>query len=172
VDFLGLNYYTRNIARAGSPREGAPLGKVATTAMGWEVYPQGMYETLMQVHSAYAFPALYVTENGAAYDDHLLPGGEIRDLPRIAYLRGHLRKVREVIQAGVPVRGYFVWSLLDNFEWTFGTTRRFGITYIDYPTGRRVLKASAHWYKAVISRNGLEASASNDQEPAIGGLKP
>jgi beta-glucosidase len=153
LDFLGLNYYFRNIARSdlineseNSPRTAAPDEEV--TEMGWGVYPEGMYEMLGQVHFGYGFPALYITENGAAYPDQVGPLGQVQDPARISYLRRHLEKVHQAISIGIPVRGYFVWSLLDNFEWAFGTSKRFGILHVDFHTRRRTFKASAKWYQA------------------------
>jgi beta-glucosidase len=161
LDFLGLNYYFRNIARSNLisetenlPRTVVPNGEF--TEMGWEVYPDGMYEMLGEVHFAYKFPALYITENGAAYPDQLRPDGQVEDLARIAYIRRHLRKVWEAIKIGVPVRGYFVWSLLDNFEWALGTSRRFGLIHVDFRNQRRTCKASAKWYKNVIAANAID----------------
>jgi beta-glucosidase len=96
-----------------------------------------------------------VTENGAAFADTVGPDGTVADLDRVAYLDGHLRAAREAIEDGVDLRGYFVWSLLDNFEWAFGYSKRFGLVYVDYATQRRILKDSAHWFAAVTRRNGL-----------------
>lgn len=200
MDFLGVNYYTRHIVAQdrSNPLTGTrsvpPAGPV--TAMGWEVYPQGLREVLTWLHRTYLEPGttggqqtppglqpermaqkpdaqpatdtaspwdhpcpLLVTENGAAYPDELVEqDGELRvdDPQRVAYLDGHLRAIWEAIQEGAPVAGYFAWSLLDNFEWALGYTRRFGLVYVDYPTQRRIPKASAFWYRDVIARHGLE----------------
>jgi len=163
LDFLGLNYYSRNIARSGPG--GATAGAHRTigpsdesTEMGWEVYPEGILEMLGNVHFTYDFPALYITENGAAYQDKVGPNGQIEDSQRISYLRRHLEKVWEAILLGVPVQGYFVWSLLDNFEWTYGTSKRFGLVYVDYRTQQRTPKASAKWYQGVIRDNAVPCS--------------
>lgn len=156
LDFLGLNYYSRNIAAAADGRNVEVRAGPEVTEMGWEVYPQGMLETLHRVHSDYAFPALYVTENGAAYADRVGADGQIDDQDRISYLRRHIAQVREAILAGIRVRGYFVWSLLDNFEWAHGTARRFGLIHMDYATQRRTPKASARWYQGVIINNALD----------------
>ena len=148
LDFLGVNYYTRNVVRAG-------VGEVATegaehTDMGWEVYPDGLRDLLVRLHAEYELPDLYITENGAAFPDSR-NNGTVRDPRRIAYLGGHLDAVASAIADGVPVRGYFLWSLLDNFEWAFGYSRRFGIVYVDFETLERVPKDSFAWYRDFIA---------------------
>jgi len=160
LDFLGVNYYTRNVVRDDpeSPEvqsrlvmpEGAEV-----TEMGWEVYPQGLYELLMRLRDDYRPPAIYITENGAAFPDEATPDGRVFDPRRIAYLDGHLRQVHRAIREGVPLKGYFVWSLLDNFEWSHGYSKRFGLVYVFYPTQQRIVKESGYWYRRVIERNGL-----------------
>ena len=148
LDFLGINYYTRNVVRAG-------VGEVATegaehTDMGWEVYPDGPRDLLVRLHAEYELPDLYITENGAAFPDSR-NNGTVPDPRRIAYLGGHLDAVASAIAGGVPVRGYFLWSLLDNFEWAFGYSRRFGIVYVDFETLERVPKDSFAWYRDFIA---------------------
>jgi beta-glucosidase len=159
-DYLGLNYYSRRIVRSDAipeaengPRTVRPNPE--RTAMGWEVYPDGLYEILERLHTDYRFPAIYVTENGAAYRDRIGPDGGVDDPQRIVYVESHLAALRRAIDAGIPVRGYFVWSLLDNFEWSFGYSRRFGLVYVDYGTQARILKSSAHWYRRVIVANAI-----------------
>ena len=125
------------------------------TEMGWEIDPGGLYDLLRRIQRDYGPIPLYVTENGAAFADTVGPDGTVADLDRVAYLDGHLRAAREAIEDGVDLRGYFVWSLLDNFEWAFGYSKRFGLVYVDYATQRRILKDSAHWFAAVTRRNGL-----------------
>ena len=124
------------------------------TNMDWPVMPKGFYDLLTRVHRDYAPPAIYVTENGAAYDD-VVVNGKVDDPRRIAYLNSHLRACAEAIEHGVPLRGYFAWSLLDNFEWAWGYDKRFGIIYIDYATQARIPKASAAWYSRVIAANAI-----------------
>ena len=161
LDFLGLNYYFRNIARSGLVAESDNMPRTVfpnpeSTEMGWEVYPEGMYEMLGQVHFAYSFPALYITENGAAFQDSAGPDGSIEDPARISYFKRHLKKVHEAISIGIPVRGYFAWSLLDNFEWAYGTSKRFGLVQVDFRSQRRTRKASANWYQGVIAANAIQ----------------
>jgi beta-glucosidase len=158
VDFLGINYYTREVVRSdaipeeqNAPREIIP-GEDVTT-MGWEVYPEGLYDLLCRVHFDYHFPALVVTENGASFNDATGQDGSVHDPRRIAYLRDHFRAAAWAITAGVPLKGYFVWSLLDNFEWSYGYTKRFGIVHVDYQTLERTPKASANYYSQVIAAN-------------------
>lgn len=160
LDFLGVNYYNRWIiaedlsgenplgTKVVPPPDGAEL-----TGMGWEVYPDGLAELLRRVNSEYRPPVLYVTESGASYPDVLAPDGTVGDPERISYLRGHFLRASQVIREGLPLRGYFVWSLLDNFEWARGYTARFGLVYVDYPTQRRIPKASARWYSELIRAN-------------------
>ncbi len=162
IDFLGVNYYTRNLVSAapdatetGQSAQADQAGPVERTQMGWEVYPDGLYNVLVRLKNEYPFSAYYVTENGAAYDDRPGPEGEVSDPKRIDYLQGHLDAAARAIAAGVPLRGYFVWSLLDNFEWSFGYTKRFGLVYVDYATEERIPKASARWYSQVIAENRI-----------------
>jgi beta-glucosidase len=158
LDFVGVNNYSRTVvsasAEGGATVEG-PAHDAPTTAMGWEIYPDGLYELLTRLHREYGVQCLYVTENGAAFDD--VPGGDgrIDDRDRIAYLDRYLGAVARAIDEGVPVRGYFVWSLLDNFEWAEGYAARFGIVYVDYPTQERIPKASFRWYRDLIASGRL-----------------
>jgi beta-glucosidase len=153
LDFLGVNYYTRLVVRAdpaGGPPQTTRVAGAQRTQMGWEVYPDGLYELLVRLRDEYGVPELYVTENGAAFADRLVDG-VVDDPRRVSYLQGHLSAVEHAIADGVPVRGYFVWSLLDNFEWTFGYSRRFGIVYVDFETLERIPKASYGWYRDFIA---------------------
>jgi beta-glucosidase len=160
LDFLGVNYYARGVVRSSvvSEAENAPrtvFPNPKRTEMGWEVYPEGLYELLGWLHFDYRFPALYVTENGVAYPDQVGPDGQVDDPLRVAFLKGHLAAAARAIAAAVPLRGYFAWSLMDNFEWAHGYSKRFGLIYVDYRTQRRVLKTSAHWYRRVIAANAV-----------------
>ncbi|WP_216326925.1 GH1 family beta-glucosidase [Deinococcus aestuarii] len=151
TDFLGVNYYQRSVVEHAPGERGLmdtrqlrPEGEY--TAFDWEVYPDGLREILVRVHQDYAPPVLYVTENGAAYDDRPTPDGQIHDEARRRYIERHLAACRDAIRAGVPLKGYFAWSLLDNFEWAEGYSKRFGLVRVDYGTGRRTVKASGEWY--------------------------
>ena len=161
VDFLGLNYYYRWLVRASrSEPDWFEIAKPAApdtrfTEMGWEVYPEGLYETLLRVHTEYRPLPLYVTENGAAYADREVQDGRIRDDERVEYLRQHFLQAHRAMSAGVDLRGYQVWSLYDNFEWAFGYDKRFGIAAVDFRTQARSWKHSALWYRQVIAENGL-----------------
>jgi beta-glucosidase len=152
IDFVGLNNYSRTIVSAngdGGPRTirstDAPV-----TGMGWEIYPSGIYEVLTRLHREYGVESLYVTENGAAFPDVRGHDGRVHDRERIDYLAQYLGAVARAIAEGVPVRGYFVWSLLDNFEWASGYSSRFGLVYVDYATLQRIPKASFYWYRDLI----------------------
>jgi beta-glucosidase len=152
TDFLGVNYYFPETIE-DAPGEG-PLGvrvlppaAVETTAMGWEVAPEGLAELLVRIDNEYRPGPLYVTENGSCYEDEVTPGGRIEDVARRRYLMRHLAALRAAITAGAPVKGYFAWSLLDNFEWSEGYLRRFGLVHVDYATQERRLKDSAIWYR-------------------------
>lgn len=161
LDFLGVNYYTRGVVQS-NPKGGLlQLGNVRVetgehTEMGWEVYPQGLYELLVKVQQDYNPPALFITENGAAFADEVTPEGKVQDERRIDYLHGHLLHAHRAVQEGVPLKGYFAWSLMDNFEWAHGYTKRFGLIYVDFPTQRRIVKDSGWWYRRVIAENGVK----------------
>lgn len=158
VDWVGVNYYSRVLLKDESTNPAIPIsGKtddVERTAMGWEVYPPAFLTTLKNLYNDYAPKAIFVTENGAAYEDVIAPNGRIHDGERVSYLRRHLEMAWQAIQDGVPLKGYFVWSLLDNFEWAYGYSKRFGIIHVDYPTGERRLKDSAYFYMSVARGNG------------------
>jgi beta-glucosidase len=163
TDFLGLNYYFRTVSRADVPGNDPQTVFAAeknldnyTECDNWEIYPAGMSGVLKRCYFEYLPPKIYVTENGASYSTPPDSSGRIPDLRRIRYLHGHIAACREAILSGVPLAGYFVWSLMDNFEWNQGFTQRFGIVWIDYKTGRRILKDSAHWYSKVIKDNAVE----------------
>ena len=130
------------------------LPGVTRTAMGWEVYPQGLAETLLWLKDRYGNPPLYITENGAAFDDPPPVDGEVSDPDRVEYFKAHLRSALEAIAQGVDLRGYFAWSLLDNFEWAHGYAKRFGLIQVDRETQNRTPKASARFYREVVRSNG------------------
>jgi beta-glucosidase len=128
--------------------------------MDWEVEPTALAELLTRVGQEYPSLPIYITENGAACDDYVDPGGSVADTDRIEFLDGHLRALADAIAAGVDVRGFFVWSLMDNFEWSEGYSKRSGLTWLDYPSGRRLPKASFGWYRDVIAANALPADSA------------
>ncbi|MFC4036481.1 GH1 family beta-glucosidase [Streptomyces polygonati] len=179
IDLLGINYYTPTLVSDGRATGGADLARndghgasdyspwpgsehVAfhlspgeTTAMRWSVDASGLYDLLMRITREHPELPMMVTENGAAYDDYVSPEGAVNDPQRIEYVHGHLAAVHRALADGADVRGYFLWSLMDNFEWGYGYSKRFGAVYVDFPTQRRIPKRSAHWYAAVARDNVL-----------------
>jgi beta-glucosidase len=160
LDVLGVNYYSRAVMRY-DPK--VPVMNVSQVfpegneySGMWEIYPEGLYETLKLVADYQPTCKLMVTENGIPVPDGLDFDGRVRDERRIRYLQGHIAQVHRAIAAGIPVKGYFHWSLLDNFEWAFGYGQRFGLVYVDFKTQKRTLKDSARWFARVIEQNGLE----------------
>lgn len=159
VDFLGVNYYTREITRGTGPGTGnlppmrldSPLER---TEMGWEIFPDGLYDLLVRLHKEYQPRSLLLTENGCSYADAPDSAGRIHDSRRISYLQRHLAAARRAMAEGVPLQGYFVWSLLDNFEWQYGYRQRFGLVWVDPQTRRRIPKDSAFWYRDQIAGHG------------------
>jgi beta-glucosidase len=154
IDFLGVNYYQRRVvARAvdGGWRFVHQDGSLYTD-MGWEVSPNGLFDLMRRLRDDYAPPAIVVTENGAAFADARAHDGSVRDPERRDYVAAHVGALGRAIAAGVPVEGYFAWSLLDNFEWAHGYARRFGLVYVDYATLERVPKSSFYWYRDHIAR--------------------
>jgi beta-glucosidase len=168
LDFIGINYYTRGVMRHDP--DARPLGVAYVrqphrtyTETGWEVYPDALTEVLHWVKARYGDIPLYVTENGAAfYDPPKTVNGAVNDVLRIDYYRTHIAAVHAAIEAGVNVRGYFAWSLLDNFEWSLGYARRFGIVHVDYETLERTPKASALFYRDVIHSRGAALAIRGD----------
>lgn len=164
IDFLGINYYKRNVVRDAPARlpvrEGSvPQPRSTHTELGWEVYPPALTDVLVWVKEQYGDIPLYITENGAAfYDPPTAAGGQVDDPLRVAYYRDHLRAAHEAIRRGVDLRGYFAWSLLDNFEWSFGYAMRFGIVHVDLETQQRTPKRSARFYADVIRTHGAALS--------------
>ena len=149
LDFLGVNYYFRAWCSAAVPPVPAPAA-LGTTDIGWEIYPQGLTELLVKLNAAYDLPPIYITENGMASRDTPVDGW-VSDTARIDFVQGHLAALGAAMRQGVDVRGYFLWSLLDNFEWNSGYAKRFGIVHVDYATQRRTPKASALWYRDFVA---------------------
>jgi len=157
LDWFGINNYSRTLHDGHGAVVRSPDGGL--TAMGWEIYPDGLREVLCRLHDEYAPPPLYVTEFGAAFSDVRVHDGRIHDVDRIAFLDASVASIDAAVAAGVDVRGAFVWSLLDNFEWAEGYSKRFGLVYIDYPTLERVPKASFGWYHDLIADRKARAVA-------------
>jgi beta-glucosidase len=175
LDMLGINYYTRHVVSGlpGEARQAPSSPNVtaspwvgsqhvrfvdpdrAVTGMGWEIVPPGIAQTLRRLRDEYPPVPLFITENGASFPDELTADDQVHDTRRMDYLDAHLRACHEAIESGVPLRGYFAWSLLDNFEWAWGYSKRFGLVYVDYATQRRIPKDSALWYAGVIRRGGM-----------------
>jgi beta-glucosidase len=159
MDFLGINYYSRLVVSADGSWQAGVSG-LALTDMGWEIYPSGLTELLLRLHRDWPVPALYIKENGAAFRDELVDGA-VHDGERVAYLAAHIAAVSDALARGVPVAGYMVWSLLDNFEWACGYAKRFGIVHVDYATQRRTFKDSALWYRDFLRRQRETAPATH-----------
>ena len=158
IDYLGVNYYSRAVFRVGPDGEpvSVPMGSPEDrNDMGWEDHPQGLSRILIRLHEEYSVPRLYVTENGGAWSDAPDARGRVRDQRKIRYLHRHLHAALDALDAGVPLKGYFAWSLLDNWEWAHGYPMRFGLYWVDYETRHRVPKDSALWYRDVIARHGV-----------------
>ena len=152
LDFLGVNSYSRGVISATQGR----LGRIPDseyTEMGWEVCAPALRRLLVKLNKDYHLPPVYITENGSAFKDEVTPDGKVHDERRLDYLRQHFSEVRKAMQEGVDVRGYFVWSLLDNFEWAYGYGKRFGLIHVDFETQKRIFKDSAYWYSRVIATN-------------------
>jgi beta-glucosidase len=167
VDFLGVNYYSRGLVEwdpSDRPAQARVISRMGTerTAMGWEVYPEGLTEILLWLRREYGERPLYLTESGAAFDDPPPADGVVADPERATYLRRHLRAAESALRQGVDLRGYFAWSLLDNFEWAYGYSKRFGLIHVDFATQRRTPKASAWLYRAIIRQGGANLADSPD----------
>jgi beta-glucosidase len=164
LDMLGVNYYQPLRVAAGEDGADNHPGTAGTrmlpppgarTAMDWEIEPRGLLDLLLRIHTGYPRLPLVVTENGAAFDDRVAPDGRVHDTERIHFLDGHLRAAHAAIERGVDLRGFFVWSFLDNFEWAEGYAKRFGLVYVDYASQRRILKDSGYWFQDVLSHGGI-----------------
>jgi beta-glucosidase len=166
--FLGINYYeTKTVAHdpaepCHQARELRYTGRDAT-AGGHDPRPAGLGRILCRVHDHYSTQPLYITENGAAYHDYTTPEGQVRDTERVAYLQDHFTEAAVAIHAGIDLRGYYIWSLLDNLEWADGYNRRFGLIHVDYPTQTRTPKASALWYQRLIAQHRAQRRAVTRQ---------
>lgn len=155
LDYLGLNYYRRETVSANSDQPFdwtvTPVEGAEVTEMGWEVEPDGLRTVLLDLHRTYAPADIVITENGAAYVDVVDSDGQVRDSEREHFLARHVVAVADAIESGVPVSGYYVWSLLDNFEWSYGYSMRFGLVHVDFATQRRTVKQSGRWYQALTT---------------------
>jgi beta-glucosidase len=163
--FIGVNYYTRqlveyawyipllraNVTRRAKRSAVFAKNEVKYTAMGWEVYPAGLYELLFRLQKEYGNPPVYITENGAAYYDREEDDGRVHDPQRQEYLQQHLAVIDAAVKVGVNVKGYFAWSLIDNFEWAHGYDKRFGLVYVNHQTQERTIKDSGYWYRDFIA---------------------
>ncbi len=159
IDYLGINFYTRAVIAAPDDDDDdlfklVPQPQAEHTDIGWEVRPKALYKLLRELNRLYSLPPIYITENGAACDDHILDG-QIDDQQRCRYLQQHLLAVERAAREGVVIKGYFAWSLMDNFEWAEGYSKRFGIVYVDYKNQQRTLKKSAHSYKNLLNSRAL-----------------
>ena len=169
MDFLGVNYYSREFARAAwyIPFLGAWVDEVQVnhqeqvineqqyTNAGREVYPPSFYDTLIRLKNEYGNPRMYITENGASFTD-VVENEEVHDPLRVAFLEGYMEAAARAINDGVNLHGYFIWSLLDNFEWSEGFSKRFGLTYVDHATQKRIIKDSGRWVKELIRRQNVD----------------
>jgi len=163
LDYLGINFYSRNLIAATGTIDPVPGSEY--TDMGWEVCAPALRRLLNRLHKEYRLPPIYITENGAAFPDEVSPDGCVHDERRLDYLKNHFIQTRLAMQDGVDVRGYFVWSLFDNFEWGHGFTKRFGIVRVDYETQQRIIKDSGRWYSQVIAANSVEGYYEQGLEP-------
>jgi beta-glucosidase len=158
IDFLGVNFYRPNVVEAADDGSVLQLTEVDSdgehTAMGWPIVPSALTELLVRLDRDYGGVPFVITENGAAFEDRLDGADVVEDERRVAYIAGHIEALQRAREQGVDVRGYYVWSLLDNFEWEHGYGRRFGIVFVDFQTQRRIPKRSALWYRDLIASNG------------------
>ncbi len=163
LDFVGLNYYMRAVMRNDPEVMILQASQVYPSeseySQMWEIYPPGMYDMLTRIQADYHPKEVYITENGVCVTDGVDFDERVRDERRIRYLRDHLAQVQRAIQVGVPLKGYFHWTLMDNFEWAFGYRMRFGLIYVDFTTQKRIVKDSGRWYAQVIRNNGFDPKA-------------
>ncbi len=160
LDFVGLNYYMRAVMHHDPHTPILQASQIyppeSEYSQMWEIYPPGMYDMLTRIQADYHPKEVYITENGVCVPDGVDFDGRVRDVRRIRYLRDHLAQVGRAIQAGVPLKGYFHWTLMDNFEWAFGYRMRFGLVYVDFATQQRIIKESGRWYEKTIRNNGFD----------------
>jgi beta-glucosidase len=158
LEAIGINYYfDQTVWHEGSHPNDVRVGDgpgAQRTAMGWTIYPEGLFELLEKFSGRYPNIPLFVTENGSAWEDEVV-GGQVSDPQRTAYLEAHLAQAARAVAAGIPLKGYYAWSLLDNYEWAFGYGKRFGIVHVDFETQKRTIKASGHRYAQIIARRGF-----------------
>ena len=160
LDFVGLNVYTADYVKADTSAQGYAVvprpSSYPHMASPWiNVCPESAYWTIRNVSDLWRPKAIFISENGCASDDVLNAAGQIEDTDRVMYLRNHIANVQRAAAEGYPIKGYFLWSLLDNFEWLDGYTKRFGIHYVDFKTQKRTPKLSAQWYRNTIARNAV-----------------
>jgi beta-glucosidase len=182
IDFFGVNYYRPHYVRRGDWADlrigESPIGdhpgfveykspELDKTIMDWLVVPEGLRDLLLRLHHESGGVKLYITENGCASEDYVNPAGTVDDYDRVSYIHGHLSATLDAIDDGVDVAGYFHWSLMDNFEWAFGYARRFGLYYVDFETGRRLPKRSAHYYGEIARTGVLPAALSSADLAAV-----
>jgi beta-glucosidase len=169
LDFLGINYYSRTVVQHDpdfplfNARPIQPDGNEYSQM--WEIYPKGFYDLLLRIWEDYRQEAIFITENGIPVADCLDMDGRVRDYRRLRYFRDHLKEVHHAIQEGVPVRGYFAWSLMDNFEWAYGYQMRFGLIYVDFDSLSRTIKESGRWFAQVIKQNGFDPNQGSPYFP-------
>jgi beta-glucosidase len=163
IDFVGINHYSTQVVTASTRggffkavKEEFSAPGWSKTDLAWGINPVGLTQVLVGIRDRYGNPAVYITENGCALEDRVDAKGYVEDWGRVDYLRGHIRATHRAIAEGCNVRGYYVWSLMDNFEWAHGYAPRFGIVRVDYTTMRRIPKLSARWYRDVIAQNGVD----------------
>ncbi|HEX2915746.1 MAG TPA: GH1 family beta-glucosidase [Chloroflexia bacterium] len=163
MDFLGINFYNRQVIEASKDSYAGKSVKPEGiyTTMDWEVYPDALYELLVMLNERYKAKSYYITENGASGEQEVAADGHVHDKLRLYYYQEHLHAALRAIQEGVPLAGYFAWSLMDNFEWAYGYSRRFGIVHVDYQTQKRTIKDSGHWYAGVAKSNHLPEERIN-----------
>lgn len=170
VDFMGLNHYQRVVVQADPDAGYLTLRETpaepSTTSFGWSVVPDSLRSVLLRVSREFTTLPIYVTESGASYHDYVGPDGVVNDTERVEYFAGYIGAAGHAIAEGVNLQGYFAWSLLDNFEWAEGYSKRFGIVYVDYPTQTRIPKQSAHWYRQLIADHAALVRTENAGAPA------